>query len=137
MFKKLNIKKYYFLFAILSPILFFSVTYSATYKAAGCIPTCVSFGQKGQQVAFLQEQLKANGYLPATSSFTPGVFDKATADAIKAFQKDKGIQVDGQVGQQTVDAMRQDPKMQGTFESSYLASYPGGGFHHFISLLVH
>jgi len=52
-------------------------------------------GAKGQAVKDLQEALKALGLTPGTID---GVFGKKTEDAVKAFQKLKGLEVDGVVG---------------------------------------
>jgi peptidoglycan hydrolase-like protein with peptidoglycan-binding domain len=52
-------------------------------------------GAKGQAVKDLQEALKALGLAPGPID---GIFGKKTEDAVKAFQKLKGIEVDGQVG---------------------------------------
>ena len=52
-------------------------------------------GAKGQAVKDLQEALKALGLQPGPID---GVFGKKTEDAVKAFQKLKGLEVDGIVG---------------------------------------
>lgn len=51
---------------------------------------------KGSDVRFIQERLVTLGML--TQAGVDGVFGKQTATAIKAFQKEKGLKVDGQVG---------------------------------------
>jgi peptidoglycan hydrolase-like protein with peptidoglycan-binding domain len=52
-------------------------------------------GSKGQPVKDLQEALKALGLSPGA---VDGVFGKKTEDAVKAFQKLSGIDVDGICG---------------------------------------
>jgi peptidoglycan hydrolase-like protein with peptidoglycan-binding domain len=52
-------------------------------------------GAKGQAVKDLQESLKALGLAPGSID---GVFGKQTEDAVKAFQKLTGLEVDGVAG---------------------------------------
>ena len=52
-------------------------------------------GSKGQAVKDLQEALKALGLAPGPID---GVFGKKTEDAVRAFQKLKGLEVDGVAG---------------------------------------
>ncbi len=63
----------------------------------------LSLKDKGSDVRFLQERLAALGRLPQEG--IDGIFGKQTADAIKAFQKEKGLGVDGKVGPQTRNAL--------------------------------
>jgi len=58
---------------------------------------------KGNDVRFIQERLVVLGRL--TEDGVDGIFGKKTADAIKAFQKEKGITADGKVGPQTRTAL--------------------------------
>jgi peptidoglycan L-alanyl-D-glutamate endopeptidase CwlK len=58
---------------------------------------------KGSDVRFLQERLAAIGRLPQEG--IDGIYGKQTADAIKAFQKEKGLTADGKVGPQTRTAL--------------------------------
>ena len=55
------------------------------------------FPAAGHEVKQLQAQLVAQGFLDKAT----GQFDKATEEAVKAYQAAKGLQVDGIVGQQT------------------------------------
>lgn len=55
-------------------------------------------GGRGQAVQALQENLKASGFYSGPLN---GVFDEKTAAAVMAFQKAKGLTVDGIVGPQT------------------------------------
>ncbi|MFB2838069.1 peptidoglycan-binding domain-containing protein [Floridanema evergladense] len=54
-------------------------------------------GSKGQTVKYLQELLKSAGYSVAID----GIFGPATEAAVKKFQKDRGLVVDGIVGPKT------------------------------------
>ena len=55
-------------------------------------------GTKGDTIKAIQQDLKALGYKVSTD----GVFGKETEAAVKKFQKDNGLQVDGKVGNQTL-----------------------------------
>jgi peptidoglycan L-alanyl-D-glutamate endopeptidase CwlK len=63
----------------------------------------LSLKDKGNDVRFIQERLAALGRLPQEG--VDGIYGKQTADAIKAFQKEKGLNVDGKVGPQTRTAL--------------------------------
>ena len=55
-------------------------------------------GDQGQDVAAIQNQLNAIGYEAGAAD---GDFGNATADAVRAFQQAKGLEVDGIIGAQT------------------------------------
>ena len=57
----------------------------------------------GSDVRFIQERLVALGRL--TQAGVDGIFGKQTVDAIKAFQKEKNLTVDGTVGPKTRAAL--------------------------------
>jgi peptidoglycan hydrolase-like protein with peptidoglycan-binding domain len=57
----------------------------------------LSSGSSGQEVSDLQQRLSKAGYQAGDS----GQFDQKTAQAVRQYQKDNGLQVDGKVGQQT------------------------------------
>jgi tetratricopeptide (TPR) repeat protein len=59
-------------------------------------------GAKGEPVAELQRLLAAAGHDPGS---TDGIFGKATVEALKAFQKDSGIEATGRLGPQTKQAL--------------------------------
>jgi peptidoglycan hydrolase-like protein with peptidoglycan-binding domain len=63
------------------------------------MPPTLSLGSTGDFVQGLQRDLSAKGYLDASA--VSGTFDEATAEAVKAFQQDNGLTVDGVVGPQT------------------------------------
>ncbi|MBQ9010588.1 MAG: peptidoglycan-binding protein [Clostridia bacterium] len=56
-------------------------------------------GMTGEQVRLLQSQLAALGYLSA--SFSSGVYDRETEQAVRRFQAANGLPVDGQAGSAT------------------------------------
>jgi hypothetical protein len=57
----------------------------------------LSQGSRGAEVTDLQNKLKKAGFEVGQ----PGVFDAKTDAAVRQYQKANGLQVDGQVGQQT------------------------------------
>lgn len=62
----------------------------------------VRFGSEGDEVKKLQEALKRAGLFEGEAS---GRFDRDTFRAVRAYQEQNGLQVDGVVGQQTWGAM--------------------------------
>lgn len=72
---------------------------STTIKTYIAKPGTLRLGDKGKEVADLQKKLKDKGYYKGSAT---GIFDQATKDAVKAFQKACKISVDGVVGPQTV-----------------------------------
>ena len=56
-------------------------------------------GMQGDQVRALQRALKQGGYFPAEPS---GLFDTQTQQAVKRFQRDNWLPVDGNAGRQTL-----------------------------------
>jgi predicted chitinase len=58
----------------------------------------------GPGVKAVQQQLKAQGYLTGAAD---GIFGPATAEAVKAFQRDHGLEADGIVGPQTRQMLAQ------------------------------
>ena len=57
---------------------------------------------RGNDVAWVQDTLKGLGY---ACGKVDGVFGMFTDDAVKVFQKDKGLTVDGDVGKETTAAL--------------------------------
>src|SRR5262245_18846602 len=57
----------------------------------------VQMGSRGPEVAGLQQRLSQAGFQVGQS----GVFDAKTQQAVRQYQQAKGLQVVGQVGQQT------------------------------------
>lgn len=58
-------------------------------------------GSAGEQVETLQRLLSTYGYKLGSKNPFDGKFGKMTEDAVKAFQKDNGLFVDGVVGKKT------------------------------------
>ncbi len=63
------------------------------------IPLLPAAGEKGPGIARLQKLLASSGYIRGPGS---GVYDQITADAVRAFQKAKGLNPDGKVGGKTL-----------------------------------
>lgn len=61
------------------------------------VPTTLSLGMNGSNVERLQKDLSAKGYEIGVN----GNFDESTENAVKAFQKDNGLTIDGIVGAET------------------------------------
>lgn len=77
--------------------------------------TALRFGSTGSRVSTLQLKLSALRYDVGTAD---GVFGKKTLDAVKAFQRAKGLTADGVVGAKTAGAL------------GLPRSAPGGGTSH-------
>lgn len=67
--------------------------------SVGANVTRIERGDKGARVTKLQQQLITLGYLPAGED--DGKFGAKTQQAVRSFQKDQGIKVDGIAGTQT------------------------------------
>ena len=65
-------------------------------------------GSKGDAVKIIQEKLIARGYSCGASG-VDGDFGSATEKAVKAFQKDHNLKVDGIVGAKTYEALDDAP----------------------------
>ena len=85
----------------------------ATTPAPVATPTTVAFkaesttgalskGVKGPRTTALQSKLKALGYDPGPAD---GLFGEKTEAAVKKFQSDKKLQIDGVAGPQTLSAV--------------------------------
>lgn len=64
----------------------------------------MQFGDSGNKVKFLQQRLRDVGYFSTNGNIT-GNFGQKTLDAVKRFQRDKGLTPDGIVGSQTLGAL--------------------------------
>lgn len=78
---------------------YFGVPYSATVNIAS-LPT-LRRGSSSNAVTYLQYLLRINGYDPAPD----GVFGALTEAAVRRFQQDNGLTVDGIVGKNTWNAL--------------------------------
>jgi len=58
-------------------------------------------GDRGEQVSAIQKSLVVAGFF----SGEDGIFDEATQKAVQQFQQEKGLKVDGIVGEQTLAAL--------------------------------
>lgn len=76
-------------------ILVLSLVMTCTCMMAGA--TSYQYGDKGGDIPAIQKQLKKYGYKPLQN----GKYDKETKWAVRLFQKDHGLPVDGIVGPQT------------------------------------
>lgn len=93
-------------------------------------------GDQGAAVAELRAILSAQEYLPAQCplpesgltvngwTLPEGVFDAATGHAVRAFQQDRGLLVDGIVGPATYRALRESSYQLGARTLIYRAAAP-------------
>ena len=65
-------------------------------------------GDRGSKVREIQKKLVAAGF----QSGADGFFDEKTTEAIRLFQRSKGLRVDGIVGQETLAALSGNPKTE-------------------------
>lgn len=77
--------------------------------------TLLKIGSRGQAVKDLQSQLKSLNYY--TSSID-GIYGALTAEAVRAFQRDNGLVVDGIAGPKTLAALKTPVKSASTTVSS-------------------
>lgn len=71
--------------------------------------TTVKNGSKGNDVKTLQTLLNEKGY---NCGKVDGIFGKNTENAVKQFQKDNGLSVDGIVGTKTWEALQSHPTIK-------------------------
>ena len=76
--------------------------------------TKVAFGDKGTAVKKLQNRLIALGYMPAGSADSQ--YGYQTYNAVKAFQKANGLEVDGVAGPITLTYLYENPNVVGVVE---------------------
>jgi general secretion pathway protein A len=90
------------------------------WRSFESLPEVVGAGEKGLPVLWLQSSLKRLGHLGTLPS---GIFDEATADAVRSFQKTRNLTPDGVAGPLTqmslYDAL-------GTYAQPRLASEDAG-----------
>ncbi len=83
-------------------------------------------GKKGSEVEELQSLLKEKGYYDYDE--ITGYFGKITEDAVKDYQRDAGLKVDGMVGDDTWDSLKSDAPTSNspsTTDSSYSEGMEG------------
>ncbi len=88
-------RRYFILMALTAGLLF-----TAAVDAA--VPTIAKSGSRGSEVTEIQNKLNELGYNVGTAD---GVFGAKTAEAVKQFQRDKGLTADGIVGPKTLKAL--------------------------------
>lgn len=77
-------------------------TFALFFMLARADAAVVAWGDKGDQVALVQQKLKQYGYF---SGAVDSVFGKQTYDAVVWFQRKNGLKVDGVVGESTAAAL--------------------------------
>lgn len=77
-------------------------TFALFFMLARADAAVVAWGDKGDQVALVQQKLKQYGYF---SGAVDGVFGKQTYDAVVWFQRKNGLKLDGVVGESTAAAL--------------------------------
>lgn len=74
----------------------------ANLSGTGSIMTLSKYGSRGEEVRQIQTKLRDLGYNPGTID---GIYGKNTQNAVKAFQRDQGLTVDGIAGSRTLKAL--------------------------------
>lgn len=87
------------------------------------MPYTVKLGDRGTDVASLQKRLQSLNYLKAGST---GYFGTDTEAAVKAFQQRNGLYADGNVGEQTREALFADGARAAKTSSGGSSSGGGG-----------
>lgn len=85
--------------------------FTLTFMCATCVTTFVGattfqYGDKGKSVTAIQQQLIKNGYNAKDKN---GIYGKETKWAVRLFQQDNGLPVDGIVGPATYKALMGTP----------------------------
>ena len=70
----------------------------------------IAFGEKGERVTGIQEDLKDLGYY---NGYVDGTFGMKTQDAVENFQANNGLKQDGIIGEHTFKALYGSPKPAG------------------------
>lgn len=85
----------------------------------------LTMGDRGDAVADLQRRLRSFGNYTGKAN---GVFDQKTLDAVRGFQRQHGLVVDGQVGPQTAKSLRTNTMFVGdNFEKAPAEKGQRGG----------
>ena len=74
----------------------------ANLSGPASIMTLSKYGSRGEEVRQIQTKLRDLGYNPGTID---GIYGKNTQNAVKAFQRDRGLTVDGIAGSRTLKAL--------------------------------
>ena len=90
------------LLAVLTLFLCFSYVQYQKMTEPESIETLSKYGSRGEETKKTQQKLKDLGYYKGN---VDGIFGSQTLAAVKAFQKAKGLDVDGIVGPKTLSAL--------------------------------
>jgi hypothetical protein len=93
--------KLYFNSDYIGRVTYIGTCFDYVEKAPYIFTRVLSFGSRGTDVGILQQALKAKGYLTPDQQIT-SYFGIKTMMAVRRFQKDYGLVVDGKVGSKTV-----------------------------------
>ncbi len=77
----------------------------------------VDRGAKGDQVQYVQNLLVTQGYLTSSAD---GIFGNDTEYAVRVFQKEKGLDVDGRVGPATLAALEKNAEKFASYKSDII-----------------
>ena len=77
--------------------------FGTPHAGGGGVKKTLAFGSRGSEVTRVQKRLQALGYLGAVYKY--GSFRELTRDAVKRFQRDRGLRADGVVGANTRAAL--------------------------------
>ena len=87
------------------------------------VPKTTQKGNSGKDVLALQQALKIKGYFTAPIN---SKYDDKTVDAVKAFQKAKGLKQDGVAGNSTIKALFGKNAANYTYKTERLDWFNGG-----------
>ena len=76
----------------------------------------LTIGSRGQDVSKLQQALKDRGYQVTVD----GIYGTQTKEAVKQFQRDNGLVVDGIAGAKTLAALKISTESTNTSSDAYL-----------------
>lgn len=80
----------------------FTVIATVTFVTAPCCLAISLYGSRGDEVSSIQRSLSEKGYY---SAGIDGIYGSATESAVKEFQKDNGLKIDGIAGTETTEAL--------------------------------
>jgi peptidoglycan hydrolase-like protein with peptidoglycan-binding domain len=69
------------------------------------LPRQIELGSRGRDVRALKRVLRRLGYLELAKGEAGPEFDAATGAAVRAYQRDKSLEIDGQVGPTTFESL--------------------------------
>lgn len=90
-----------------------AVNYNASNK--NNITALSRFGSRGEEVRQIQTKLKSLGYYTGS---VDGIFGSATQSAVRSFQRDRGLSVDGIAGPKTLSALGITSSSSGQYSSN-------------------